>query len=142
MRQRRLKLLDKNKELRQEEYNYGTYGPNNLEEWIEDRIPPVPTGTLCEATRCVTQTTCGEEDNDRFCLHGYNHEGDCLFVGPHAQARPNAESYIWTAENDHVCFTYVCYECLETITGDFDPADPGDYPTTDAGYAIAPTRCQ
>lgn len=142
-RQRRLKLLDKNNELRQEvdpEYNYGTYGQGDLEEWIEERIPTVPPGTLCESKRCVTLTTCGEEASDRFCVHAYNHEGDCLFVGPHAQERHCAESYVWVITDGHVCYTYVCWECSE-LSSDYDSADPRDYPTTDAGYAISPTHC-
>lgn len=141
-RQRRLKILDKNNEVRPElDPDYGPY-ENALESWIDDVIPPVPPGTLCEAERCITQTTCEEESDGYFCALLYNHEGDCWFLLYQQTKRPFAESYRWVVTDGHVCYTYVCWECAEAMADDCDPLETEDYPTTNAGYAITPTRCE
>ena len=83
---------------------------DTLGQWVDDHIPHMPPGQLCES-----QVNCGP---------------------PPA----SAASYVWIMKGDHVCFTYVCYECQESYNFD-EPVDPADYPTTDAGYAVAPTHC-
>lgn len=138
MRRRRLKIMDKNRELRPEvdpELNYGTYGPSNLEEWIEDRIPPPPPGQLCEAQDCVArQLECLPEEAAERERALVADEAGLLTPAP-------AESYFWVITDGHVCYTYVCWDCSEAKS-DYDPVDPGNYPTTDAGYAISPTHCK
>lgn len=123
MRQRRLKLRDKQGEL-----SYGTY-EYSLEEWICDRIPPVPSGTLCEAQRCIQLRECGDslEFNglNEFCVEDYDHEGDCVFGGL-PEPKHLAESYLYVLKDDHVCYTYVCDECCESRIEDYDGVDPGD----------------
>ena len=145
MRQRRLKILDKNNEVRGElnpDNSIGPGGGSSLEEWIDDSIPPVPPGTLCEAKRCVQLRYCGKQvTKNLYCIGKSDHEGDCEYIGS-PEIRPFAESYFWVVTDGHVCYSYICWECGEQKAGEFDPLDPGDYPTTDAGYAITPTRCQ
>ena len=102
---RRLKILTKQGDL-MPDLDPDNYGDENLGEWIDSRIPPIPLGTTCEKDGCS-----GE-----------------------------ARTYLWTVEGDHVCFTYVCYDCGD-VAEMYDPMSPEDYPTTEAGYAIAPTHC-
>ena len=131
-RQRRLKILDRNNEVR---WELNPVGP--LKEWIDERIPPVPPGTLCEAERCVQLRYCGQQVTKNLtCIGKPNHEGDCEYVGS-PERRPLAESYVWVVTKGHVCFTYVCWDCCEQMS-DYYELDVGDYPTTDAGYAIGP----
>ena len=137
-RQRRLKLLDKNDELRPEvdpEYNYGTYGQGDLEEWIEERIPPPPPVQLCEAQDCVAR--------QRDLLPEEAAERELALVADEAGLLTPAPamSYTGVVTDGHVCFTYVCWDCSESMS-DYYELEVGDYPTTDAGYAIAPTHCK
>jgi len=83
----------------------------SLHLWIDDKIPmPPPDGQRCELLEV--------------------HEGEEL---------PTATAYMWKIEGDHVCYSYVCEGCEETL--DFDSPDPEEYPTTDGGYAVAPRHC-
>lgn len=111
----RLKLRDKHGELRPEvEY----WNNMELDEWIADRIPmPPPVGTTCE-----------HPDHPRWAEHDYAPVGDLDVI----------DSYYWQIVDGHVCYHYVCQPCGEQYE---DGADPGEYPTTGGGYAVAPKHC-
>lgn len=92
-------------------------GDGRLEEWITDRVPPPPEGTLCE----YEQHEIEEFDEDD--------EG----------IRPPATTFLYRIEAGHVCYTYVCADRRERE----DPkylADQ-DYPVTGGGYAVTPRHC-
>jgi hypothetical protein len=83
-----------------------------LEEWIADRIPPAPGGTLCE---------------------GDQHEDD-------EGIRPPATTYLYFITADqHVCYTYVCVDCGERADPEY--LCDQEYPATGGGYAVVPQHC-
>ncbi|KKN41473.1 hypothetical protein LCGC14_0722870 [marine sediment metagenome] len=89
-----------------------------LEEWIDDKIPNPPEGTKCECDR----GTCHDlEETDTECFR-------------------LATSYLYKIDGEHVCYTYVCFDCGETGCDDEYLADR-EYPVTGGGYAVTPRHC-
>lgn len=121
MTSRRLKLRDNKGELR-EEFEYSSV--DDIGEWIADRIPDPPPGQLCESEDCV-----------QLMDYDPSNESDGEIK------RPLAVSYFYKVKGDHVCYTFVCYDCSESAVEYLEPVDAGDYPTTDSGYAISPQHC-
>jgi len=85
---------------------------DSIDEWIADKIPDPPAGTLCEQTE--------------------KHEGHPV---------PPAMSWFWKISDGHVCYTYICEPCLDAYDFS-DGADPSHYPTTVSGYAVTPRHCR
>lgn len=123
MRQRRLKILDKNGAVRSEITTTYDDGEEDLSEWVSSRIPPVPSGRFCEDQNCAARQAEFEDGEER-------------------EFSPElATTYVWRIEGGHVCFTYVCDRCDAAAEGELEAVEPGEYPTTDAGYAVAPSHC-
>ena len=121
MTSRRLKLRTNTGEVR-EEFEYSNF--DDIGEWIDSHVPDVPTGQLCEEEECAY-------------LEGY-----AILEDPDIESqRPLATSYIYVVQGDHVCYTYVCWDCSAVMCDSLEPVDVEDYPTTDSGYAISPKHC-
>lgn len=96
-----------------------------LDEWIANKIPEPPTGTKCECDKDKHSHE-GPPDKDRMV-----EIVDC--------ADP-ATTFLYTVENDHVCYIWMCEPCMEAQASE-DYLSDVDYPTTEAGYAVTPTHC-
>ncbi len=93
----------------------GEHAEEDLMLWVEDQIPPAPTGQLCEK------------------LEGHQ------VLWPGIDLLPLADSSLWYIKGEHVCYIYVCWECSEIYCGDGLEVDY--YPTTLRGNAVTPTHC-
>ena len=98
---------------------FNEYGDNDedLLEWLDKKIPPVPEGLRCEADDCH-----GQEELDDL-----------------EAPRPLATSYSYRIEDGHVCYSYICDTCQDYCAEDY--LSDNDYPTTSGGYAVAPQHC-
>ena|SRR3990167_7702802 len=105
---KRFKLRNSKGEIR-DEIAWSNY--DELGEWIDEHIPPIPKLQRCENTEA--------------------HKGEILL--------PWAKTYSWRIEEGNVCYSYLCYQCGERL--DDSPPDPEDYPTTKSGYAVSPKHC-
>lgn len=95
-------------------------GDGRLEEWINDRIPdPPPSGQKCE------------------CDMGMCHEDG----GDSAECFRLATTSLYRIDGEHVCYTFVCRECMEANCNEEYLADCGEYPVTGGGYAVTPRHC-
>lgn len=92
----------------------------DLEEWITNRVPPVPDGLRCEADVC---------ENDEVDEEG-------------SQLRGLAQTFFYRIEGNHICYTYVCESCGEQASDSYlADFESGEIPTTKGGYAAAPRHC-
>ena len=92
-----------------------------LEVWIDSKIPPPPDGQVCECDEC---SSC--EDN---------------VIELELEACPApATTYLYTIKDEHVCYTWMCDPCMEAQSNEGYLGDV-DYPTTEAGYARVPSHC-
>lgn len=103
---KRLKIRNAKGEVREE-----IYETEDLWEWIDQKIPPVPAGQLCE--------------------HDDEHK--------HDEERPPATTYSWRLDDGHICYSYICEPCHSMLPE--DGPDPEGYPTTESGYAVEPKHC-
>lgn len=85
---------------------------SSLEEWICDKIPPVPEGQKCEHER-----------------HMWDEDPEGV-----------ASTFMYVIEGDHVCYSYLCDSCGEGYVSD-DYLEVENYPTTKDGYAVSPRHC-
>ena len=92
----------------------------DLEVWIDSKIPPPPDGQVCEC------------DGDK-----HAHENS---VGEIVDCSEPGETYLYVIEDAHICYSYMCFGCAEAQTNEAYLGDV-DYPTTEAGYAVVPSRC-
>ncbi len=99
------------------------YADGSLEEWIADRIPSPPPGTICE---CKVEGT-----KPSFDAHHHDGEVVCTEI---------ASSYLYVIKDGHVCYRYVCFGCEEAQASD-DYLFDVEYPTTESGYAVTPAHC-
>ncbi len=90
----------------------------HLEEWISDRIPLPPKGTMCESD---------------------NHE-TAKFTEDDEAVPVLATGHLYYIKDGHVCYTYVCDDCLERKVSETYLAD-NTYPTTKDGHAVSPKHC-
>jgi len=93
----------------------------NLEEWVSSRIPNPPAGTLCECEHDV----CHEDD--------YRSEDD-------SGCANEAVAHLYRIEGNHVCYTFMCDQCVECQASE-DWMEGMEYPTTGDGYAVVPKYC-
>lgn len=96
-----------------------------LEEWIDSKIRPPPTGQKCEC------------DKDK---HAHESEPDADDMVTIIDCPNPAESYLYVIKDGHVCYTYMCWRCVEEQASEDYLCDM-DYPTTEAGYAVVPKHC-
>ena len=96
-----------------ERYEDGENFEEDMWEWLESKIPAIETGQLCEK--------------------GVHEEEG---VGP-----AFAETFFYTYDGTHICYTYVCWECSEDAVGSHDSPDVGDIPTDGHGYVVDPQHC-
>ena len=97
-----------------------TEDSEDLEVWIDSKIPPPPDGQVCEC------------DKDK-----HAHEN---FVGEIVDCSDLGDTYLYVIKDGHVCYSYMCFGCAETQSSDGYLGDV-DYPATEAGYAVAPRHC-
>lgn len=90
----------------------------SLEEWIADKILPVPEGRVCEC--------------DAHSKHNDDLEGSCAAL---------AETYIYRIEGSHVCYLYLCEPCFDSSNVSEDYLGDNEYPVSSDGYALAPKHC-
>ena len=102
-------------------------GDDDLHEWITDNIPDMPEGQLCEKHEEIQLANATEFDDDNEAI---------------IERSAPAESgyYVWMIEDGHICYTYLCENCCDSMDLDHG-ASAEDYPTTASGYAVAPTHC-
>ncbi len=91
-------------------YEDGDHYEEDIWNFLSDRVLPISEGQLCEAEQCM------------------------------GIPRNPAETFLYTIEDGHVCYTYVCDPCGE-VTADECYLSDREYPTTQDGYAIVPSRC-
>ncbi len=65
-------------------------------------------------------------------------EAECHVVAVEAAW---ATTFLYSIRDDHICYTYVCWECAEVSVGDYDPPTPEDVPTMGGGYVQEPVHC-
>ena len=96
---------------------FSEYGDDDedLLEWLDERIPPVPEGLRCEADDCY-----GLEKIDE------------VF-------RPLATSYSYKIKDGHVCYSYICDTCGEVCSETY--LSDNESPSTEGGYAVTPQHC-
>ena len=68
---------------------------------------------------------------EQMCENEYHDEGEPAF----------ASSFFYIMEGDHICYTYVCDECMESMGEDYESPDPEDVPTDGWGYVVDPVHC-
>lgn len=89
----------------------------SLEEWIADKILPVPNGRICEC--------------DNHSEHNDDLEGSCIAL---------ATSYSYRIDGSHVCYLYLCESCAMIMVSE-DYLGDHEYPVSSDGYALAPKHC-
>ena len=98
-------------------------GSDDLHEWISNRIPPMPEGQMCEEHEEIVSKRNKEEDA---------HEP--------LSSLAKHNFFVWRVEGDHVCYSYLCESCYNSLNLD-EGIDPETYPTTKEGYAVSPKHC-
>ena len=86
------------------------YYEEEVWNFLSGRVLPIPEGQLCEAEQCT------------------------------GLPRNPAETFLYTIEDGHVCYTYVCDYCGEA-TADECYLSEHEYPTTQDGYAVVARHC-
>lgn len=88
-----------------------------LAVWVADNVPPAPEGQLCESENCLG-------------MEGIEAE------------RPLADgSFSFRVEEGHVCYSYVCQSCQDSLTPPEEYIDETGYPSGAGGYAVSPKHC-
>jgi hypothetical protein len=51
-----------------------------------------------------------------------------------------ADSHLYQIKGEHVCYTFVCWDCCEANASE-DYLANQEYPVTEGGYAVTPRHC-
>ncbi len=95
-------------------YEDGDHYEEDIWDFLSDRVLPVPNATFCE----------------------YDEGLGCMGVPPNL-----ATTFVYVIKDGHVCYTYVCEPCAEVLVDNMSGVEPGEYPTTQDGYASVPRHC-
>ena len=99
-----------------EEVEENEFFEETLWDYIVSKVPPPAPEQQCEA----------ERHNETAHLGG---------------VAAWATTFVYTIQGDHICYTYVCWECAENSVGGFESPTPRDVPTMGGGYIQEPVHC-